>query len=396
MSEYQYYEFQTIDQPLTAEQKAYLHTLSRRAQVTSSSAIYTYSYSDFPADPLKVLKENFDAFLYVANWGSKQLVFRFPKNALNQAELKAYWAFDEMSLESAGDYQILNIGFFPEEATGEWIEGEGLLSALIPLRNEIMAGDLRALYLVWLQAAINYEASLFYDEEDIDEEEIDDEEFEELSEGGDPELIEPPLPAGLQQLTPSLRTLIEFLEIDPDLVSAAAQASPPWVAKNEPFEEWVTKLPIHERNAFLVRLARRDPRVQIDLITRLHEVGQGVGAVIATSQSRRRFSDIKAAAGEVRKHRQQKEREAAERKRLAELDKLAKRENEAWREVGEQLAKRTGASYDAAVALLAQLRDLAVHRNQGAAFDERLGEVAGPFLRSQPLQERMRRQHLID
>jgi hypothetical protein len=383
MSEYQYYEFQTIDQPLNAEQRAYLSTLSSRVQLTSSSAVYTYSYSDLPANPLQVLADHFDAMLYVANWGSKQLVFRFPQNALNPDELKAYLAFDEMSLESSGDYLILNIDFNPEEGTGEWIEGDGMLSSMIALRNDILDGDLRALYLVWLQAALNYE--LMLSDEEVEEEDLLDDELE----GGDPELIEPPLPPGLQQLTPALTALIEFIELDTDLVAAAAQASPPLVSKSEPFEEWVTKLPIHERNAFLVRFARREPRVHIDLLTRLREVGQSGGALISTSQPRRSFAEIKSAARQQQQIRQQKEHEAAERKRLEKLDKLAKRQKEAWLEVAQNLAKRNASGYDTAVALLVELHDLALHRKQQEAFEGQFGEIVGPYLKSSALQQRM-------
>lgn len=378
MSEYQYYEFQTIDQLLTSEQRAYLGTISSRVQLTSSSAIYTYSYRDFSTNPLKVLAENFDAMLYVSNWGSKQLVFRFPQNTLNPTELKAYLAFDEMSLESSGDYLILNIDFNPEEGDGEWIEGEGILSGLISLRNDILSGDLRALYLVWLAAAINYELNL-------------EDEFTE----GDPELIEPPLPPGLQQLTPPLRALIEFIELDPDLVTAAALASPPIVSKSEPYAEWVAKLPIHERNAFLVRVARGEPRVHFDLLARLREVGQGVNAVISSSQPRRSFAEIKNAARQQRKLREQQEREAAERKRLAKLDKLAKRESEAWQEIAQNLAKRSASGYDGAVALLVELHDLALHRNQLSVFEEQFGKIVEPYLKSHALRQRILKAGII-
>src|SRR5690606_11076987 len=156
-------------------------------------------------------RQHFDAFVYVTNWGTKQLAFRLPHNALDPDELKAYLAFDEVSLESSAEHTILNIYFSLEDGTGEWIEGEGLIDSLVPLRDDLLRGDLRALYLVWLQAAIEYEASL-YDEREIEgEEEFDD-------------LLEPPLPPGLQQLIRPVRALIEFLEIDPDLVTAAAQA----------------------------------------------------------------------------------------------------------------------------------------------------------------------------
>jgi len=55
MSEYQLYEFLALDRPLTAEDLAYVRTLSSRVQPTPTQATFTYSYSSFPGDPLKLL-----------------------------------------------------------------------------------------------------------------------------------------------------------------------------------------------------------------------------------------------------------------------------------------------------------------------------------------------------
>ncbi|HEY5864442.1 MAG TPA: hypothetical protein VI542_02655 [Candidatus Tectomicrobia bacterium] len=47
MSEYQYYEFQAIDRPLSADQQAQVATLSSRAHVTAHMASFVYNYGDF-------------------------------------------------------------------------------------------------------------------------------------------------------------------------------------------------------------------------------------------------------------------------------------------------------------------------------------------------------------
>ncbi len=41
MSEYQYYEFLALDQPLSAEDLAYVRTQSRRVQPTPTQAMFT-------------------------------------------------------------------------------------------------------------------------------------------------------------------------------------------------------------------------------------------------------------------------------------------------------------------------------------------------------------------
>jgi hypothetical protein len=63
MSEYQYYEFLAIDRPLTAQQQAAIRQLSSRVQLSSTSVVFTYSYSDFRGQPLDVLAKHFDAML---------------------------------------------------------------------------------------------------------------------------------------------------------------------------------------------------------------------------------------------------------------------------------------------------------------------------------------------
>ena len=78
MSEYQYYEFQTIDRLLTEAERAEVEELSSHIDVAASQAVVTYSDGDFRHDPKQVLGRYFDAGLYLANWGTRRLMFRFP------------------------------------------------------------------------------------------------------------------------------------------------------------------------------------------------------------------------------------------------------------------------------------------------------------------------------
>ncbi len=90
MSEYQYYEFQAMDRPLTDEEQAAMRQLSSRVVLTPTSAAFTYNYGDFRGDPEKVLLQYFDAMFYIANWGSCQLMFRFPQKVLDLEQMRAY------------------------------------------------------------------------------------------------------------------------------------------------------------------------------------------------------------------------------------------------------------------------------------------------------------------
>jgi hypothetical protein len=384
MSEYQYYEFLALDQPLNAEEIAGVKALSRRVQPTATQAVFTYSYGG-GLDPLKLLAKHYDVMLYVANWGSRQLAFRFPKGAIDQAALKPYAdSVEEIELKAVGQHVVLDIAFHPEDGgDGEWIEGEGQLAPLVPLRDDLMRGDLRALYLAWLASA-ERSGGVGGDDDDgwDDEDEMD----------GD-DLLEPPVPSGLGQLSAPLRAFAAFFDVDEDLIAAAAQASAPLKATREPIERWAALLPEAERTAFLVRAARGES-IGAELLRRLRAVG-GAEPRQAGGTERRTFGAIAAAATAVRRAREARERQEAERQRIAALEALAKRAEQVWAQVPSLLAQRTARSYDTAVAHLAELRDLAVHQGQRAAFDARLTQVIAPYAGSPALQRRLQERWLI-
>jgi hypothetical protein len=52
MSEYQYYEFQAIDRPLTKQEMAEVRSLSTRATITPTRFVNVYHWGNFKGDPL--------------------------------------------------------------------------------------------------------------------------------------------------------------------------------------------------------------------------------------------------------------------------------------------------------------------------------------------------------
>src|SRR5690349_12022520 len=98
MSEYQYYEFLALDQPLSKEQRAKLRLISSRAKITATRFFNEYQWGDFSGDPLQMVKEYFDAFLYYANWGTRQLVFRLPRGVLDPETAKRYCGTETAAL----------------------------------------------------------------------------------------------------------------------------------------------------------------------------------------------------------------------------------------------------------------------------------------------------------
>ncbi|MBU1877982.1 MAG: hypothetical protein KJ734_03435, partial [Chloroflexi bacterium] len=340
MSEYQYYEFQALDRPLTDEEQQVVASLSSRMDPHPRRAVFVYNYGDFRGRPAEVLARYYDAMLYMANWGSRRLMFRFPQAVLDLERARDYCQpliiEDYMSFYPAGEHIVLDIEFHDEEGGGEWLEGEGWLDALVGLREDILQGDYRALYLAWLRTL----------------------EVEDLLD----EVAEPPVPPGLRPLSPALRRFSEFFELDEFLVQAAAQASGD---RATPVDSWLppalAQLPARERDDFLLRLAQGEPYLSAALNRRLREL---VPRVDPAPGPRRTVGQLLALAEEERErvHRQRAEEAAA--RRLRELEALAQREDETWREVDRLIQQATARSYEDAVQYLVQLRDLAHHQHK--------------------------------
>jgi len=71
MSEYRYYEFLALDRPLTDRQRAELRSISSRAEIRATRFVNEYEWGDLKADPRTMVEQDFDAFLYLANWGTR-------------------------------------------------------------------------------------------------------------------------------------------------------------------------------------------------------------------------------------------------------------------------------------------------------------------------------------
>lgn len=197
MSEYQYYEFQAIDRPLSEADRQALRDLSTRARITATSFTNSYEWGDFKGDPAKLMERWFDLHVYLANWGSRRLMIRLPARMVDRYLLDAFLGeVDCAELRVVGENLILDIAR-DEVEFEDWDDGSGWLAALTSLRAEVLAGDLRLFYLLWLTAV---EADVF--------------------EADEPE----PMP-GVGPMSAALEAFTGFFGIDPDLVQAAAERS---------------------------------------------------------------------------------------------------------------------------------------------------------------------------
>ncbi len=373
MSEYQYYEFQAIDRPLTEEEQSYIATLSRRVILSPGRAIFTYSFGDFPGEPEEVLQNYFDIMLYMANWGTKQLAFRFPQSVVEIDMLTPFCLEDIISTYSADEYIVLDI-CVNEEGDTFWIEGEGWLSSLSLLRQDILRGDFRALYLAWLKAI-----SLGQGVEDHDD------------------LVEPPLPPNLKNLSLPLKKLVDFFRIDEDLIAAALELSPSDDGiLEQKVEELVAKLSERERNEFLVKSAKGEPNVDAQLVRRLREISSGkLRTDPGSMPTQRKVSELFAAANEITTQRQKRQSQEAEQARIRRLNELSKQEPELWEEVFGLIEKKQSKSYDEAVKLLLELRELAEYKSEWEKFRTRIEQIYEQYDNRPGLKTRLRQAGLL-
>jgi hypothetical protein len=355
MSEYQYYEFQAIDRPLTGKEMSELRSYSTRARITPTSFVNDYSWGDFKGDPDAWIEKYFDAFLYLANWGTHILKLRLPARLLDAKTARLYFVGEHASVREKDSKVILTYQSDDEEG-GEWVDGEGVLASLISARAELARGDRRALYLGWLLCAQNG---------DLDDDDI-----------------EPPIPAGLNQLSASLESLVEFFRLDTRLLHAAAAASPPLV-DNEPrpadIREWVARLPVAKKDDFLARLiADNDSLLASELLRQVRRGGAAEQGTPSAATESRRVSELlqaaeRAAAENAARENARREREAAIA-RARHLDALAGREPAVWKQVESLIATRQPKRYDQAVMLLVDLRDIAAPKG-GNDFRRRVEEL---------------------
>jgi hypothetical protein len=348
MSEYQYYEFMSIDKPLTKKQQDEINSLSSRTRANASGAIFTYSYGDFRYDELEIVEKYFDAMFYIANWGSKRVIFKFPKDVINIEEIQKYCSCEEITLSKKKNFVLLDIDFSEDEPDEGWIEGEGVLSSIINLREDIINGDYRCLYLAWLHT-LPYEIS--YVDDEIRENDK-----------------EPDVPPNLKKLNNALENFVEILGIDQDILTAASENSKNQEKeKNFNIEKLIKSLSEEEKNSFLIRLSNNEALLSQKFLKKLKEMEK---TDIAQLQhvKHRTLSELLSKADSIRIKREENERIKKEKAILERFENLEKNEKLLWKQVHDLVSEKKIKPYDQAILILKDLKELANHKNQSLQF----------------------------
>jgi hypothetical protein len=254
VSEYQYYEFRALERLLSADQQAELRECSKRAKITSTSFINEYHWGDFPAEPLDWMTEYFDAHVYSASWGECHFMLTVPLVTLDRATVLEF-SGEPFEITELADRWVLTWAMNLDGLDHQrfiFKDGPGWLKRLQGLRQELMNGDLRPLYLGWISRMCAYEL--------------------------DDEALEPTPPPGLRKLTPAQAALAKFLLLDQDILSVAADdgGARRTVAQLEESRKAAEQLRLEKER---VQRERRKKKAQLERAARLTEVASRTEAV---------------------------------------------------------------------------------------------------------------------
>jgi hypothetical protein len=336
MSEFQSVSFRAIDRPVSEKDIEYMRSQSSRAKVTPWSFDNEYHYGDFRGNALEMLRRGYDIHLHYANFGIRNLFIRLP-NGLPDSAAKSYLVKDSLRFvqDKQGQGGALCIQPFHEPGDLEdlWEIGD-ILGRLLPLRAEILDGDLRPFYLAHLAVSCD-------GEHDPDE----------TKEG--------PVPAGLGELTRAQRALAELYGLSEDLIAAAAQGAPPLAARDDlrnQQAEWIGSQPPSVKDAWLAQLLA-DPQSKVGGEIRTAFQKSWNLPAWATVRRDRTIAQLEAAAAEVQREATRKSAAKAAREKAKRLAGMAANPDPTLRQTESLVKKRTKDDYTQIGKLLAELRE---------------------------------------
>lgn len=334
MSEYQYVQFLAIDRPLNDEQMAFMQKQSTRATISRREFSNEYHFGDFRGKALEMMRRGFDLHLHFANFGIRKLMFRLPGGLpCSETVFKRFTSKYQLEwhADTSGTGGVLEVQ--PESDGGRW-DGyvdnlEDLLTELTPVREMLVAGDLRPLYLAWLAC---------YPDKDK----------------------EPPVPAGLKKLPKPLKVLVDFYELDCDLLQTAAEESADMAEQSAPvlpIQTWLKKKNNTQRTDLLEQLLRDESgRVRADAMAEIR-ASMKVAEWPVTETSRT-IDELRTLADRKDQIRREKEAVATERKQRKRLKAMKEKPAETVDAIMKLVSQRSTQKHTEAIALLSELRDV--------------------------------------
>jgi hypothetical protein len=310
----------------------------------------------------------------MANWMTAIFMLRLPIEALTNEPAKAVVPY-LLDIKATKTHWIITWSLEESENYDRFgmEDGRGWMVRLTPIRDELLRGDLRSLYIGWLASLAG--------------EMMDDDEMEPLS------------VSGLGSLTAAQKALAEFLEVDPDLLAGAGMGSPAApkaeVSPRE-MDKWIDALPRDEVYSILKQLLEgKGQQAERSIKNRFASWRRGLQTG-HTEVSRRTVGELWQNAEKARQlrlekqKRDRKRREIKRRKeRKAYLKNLSSNFPRAWESVREPVERRSGWGYDEACSKLVDIAEAYALFSTKKRFQDELKKFMANHLRRKALIQRL-------
>jgi hypothetical protein len=364
MSEYQIVAFRAIDRPVSEKNMEFMHQQSSRAEITPWKFDNEYNFGDFHGDEVEMLRRGYDLHFHWANFGIRKLMLRLPNGLPDPAAAAPYLSKEgvEFLKDKKGKGGILSVNPSHEPGDDDYDEDfNELLKDVVPIRREILEGDLRPLYLAHLAMASD-------DNHDPEE------------------TTEAPVPAGLKQLTTAQQALVGLLGLDETLVTAAAEAAPPLptgLSREPDFVGWLREQAPATKDAWLAEwLANSESDIRNTVLEAYR--GGRPNPAWPTANTGRTIADLFTLAEEVAERQKRQKAEKAQRQRKKKLAAMAADPEATLSKAAHLVNQRGVERYAEAASLLAELREVLQGTPRAGLADEEARKLvkANPTLRS--------------
>lgn len=338
MSEFQYVGFRAVDAPLSDDQLGYMERQSSRAEITRWSFDNTYHYGDFRGNAVEMLQRGYDVHLHYANFGIRKLMIRLPCGLQISKALGSKYIDGERVAwrpDAKGPAGILTISVATDPgALDELWDVDEYLDRVVGVRRQLVDGDLRPLYVAWMCGCQCDEV--------------------------DPEsAVEPPVPAGLAESSDAITAMLNYFDLTPLVLAAAAERSPLLEARSDQeaaMAEWLESIDASTLREWISRFLAGETAAARNACLQAFRAARKIPSW-STTKGTRTFAQLLQRAEELEEEervREQSRREQARRQQMAEMARSPKKYLD---EVDKHVAMRGRDHYEQAAQLLSDMRE---------------------------------------
>lgn len=387
MSEFQIVKFRAVDRPLTDKQMELMDRQSSRAEFTRWEFQVEYHYSSFGGNVDQMLRNGYDIFLTYSNYGCREIRMRLPGGLpFSKSVWSKYISAEGLTwtADKSGKSGILALAPYLEEAYDPVWKFDEYLDSTAKLREMLIAGDLRALYVLWLCTT-------------------------RCSSDDDESTMEPPVPHGLRAVPDEAADLLAFFEVDPLLVDAAGLGIPTFSAQrsqSDSVNAWLMTLTELRRNDIIQRLLSEDPvALKAEMLS---EVRNSQLAVTWPVEPPSRTVAQLLKSCELLRHKEdEKQKKQADAKAKREAAKAEKQHQarmvemksapDTWlRKVSTLVEERGTDNYREAASILADLRDALGSEHGNKIARQHAAHLAQKYPTLNVLKSSLRKKGLLD